>query len=788
MMSRRAYGHDSVFRFLLCGVLLGPITTNIMNTTMAAALDPSTTATMNAAVRPYHVPTISLSELVTLPTTTLSLSSSSSSWSVLSSALSTTGLLAVTLEDDQHQPQQQHHHYPSSSAVPAWELEHFRAQALTGLCHCTRHHAEPFLLSMAGTDAFVLTDDDAATTTSTKRTTLATATMGWSHPLPLPDGLADVCGLETAQAMETLREIVSEVSSAFVQALDHHLLLPPSPQMKYREYDHHHPSTAPAAVLLETSQGGSYSSVRSIVEAATNLEHFHVYDRSPAAATVTAATKKDEVNEDDHTVLGWHTDAGLFLAFVPGLACPDEEQDGTNDSLTNHENLYVHVPGGGTQRAIFPPRSIGIMLGLGAEQWLKQQQEHVQQQQQLRATRHAVKMEPGTRRAWYGMMHLVPANAIVQEVPTRATFADMRQAMVLSSHQVPKFGDDAENSPDHVSIGCGTSSAAERLNQSISLTLSSPLTTAQLSSSRRQQRRRLQMVADGSACNNVTNFFCWMSCLDIPDAANAKNHLDSGDSLYCLDPGVLNSKSSVANAEQQCESATGVPGGAMSSACVGLWQPTADGVPSQTVIVNQTDTSSSSSSSSDAPFCYGGTSMFMDGFHWSDTTCVIYLFPTWILSSASSLVGACILTFLFGMALEGVITYRRVLVYRLDHGWMRLITSTVMYGLQLTMGYLIMLVVMTYSGPLFMSVILGLMGGHFFSNMQSAVYARLPASEDRVKVDTTGDAVEAASAADGTVEECGCTAMPSSRRPERDTVINVPEGITPCCQNDLEMD
>ena len=47
-----------------------------------------------------------------------------------------------------------------------------------------------------------------------------------------------------------------------------------------------------------------------------------------------------------------------------------------------------------------------------------------------------------------------------------------------------------------------------------------------------------------------------------------------------------------------------------------------------------------------------------------------------------------------------------------------------LYGIQLTLGYLLMLVVMTFSGPLFVSVIFGLLGGHVLLNVQDAVLGR----------------------------------------------------------------
>lgn len=110
--------------------------------------------------------------------------------------------------------------------------------------------------------------------------------------------------------------------------------------------------------------------------------------------------------------------------------------------------------------------------------------------------------------------------------------------------------------------------------------------------------------------------------------------------------------------------------------------------------------------------------MYMDGFQWNSLTCVVYLFPGWILNTEMRLILASLGTILFGFALEGVIYARRTLLQQINGRMMKLCTSTIMYGLQITMGYLIMLVVMTYSVQLFTSTIIGLMAGHVYFQLR----------------------------------------------------------------------
>jgi len=227
-------------------------------------------------------------------------------------------------------------------------------------------------------------------------------------------------------------------------------------------------------------------------------------------------------------------------------------------------------------------------------------------------------------------------------------------------------------------------------------------------------RRRLQMVDDASVCNNNTNFYCWMSCLEIPHRKKAATFINDGYSLYCVDPSVMASSGDVSIAVEPCNE-QGVVGAAMNTNCMGSWQPTVPGLPVQEVLVEPLNVDQ------DEPFCYGGTSMYMDGFQWVGKTCIIYLFPNWILSSAGKLVAACIGSIGFGCLMELLMSQRRNLLDTFPPGVNRLALSAVIYGVQLTMGYSLMLIIMIYSVPLFFSVVLGLVGGHILFNAKDAL-------------------------------------------------------------------
>jgi len=172
-------------------------------------------------------------------------------------------------------------------------------------------------------------------------------------------------------------------------------------------------------------------------------------------------------------------------------------------------------------------------------------------------------------------------------------------------------------------------------------------------------------------------------------------------------------------------------------------------------------------------------SFAQDGFQWIDTTCVIYLFPKWVLKTPAAIVGACIGTLAFGISLEGVIFARRRTLQSVPAGWRQLGVSTLIYGVQLTMGYMLMLVVMTYSGPLFLCVVVGLMMGHFVFNC-NLVNGKSKTSANYKKDDSCCGTNQVES---GTSSEQDCCRQESST--DSNDSPPVAEGITPCCQNTL---
>ena len=149
--------------------------------------------------------------------------------------------------------------------------------------------------------------------------------------------------------------------------------------------------------------------------------------------------------------------------------------------------------------------------------------------------------------------------------------------------------------------------------------------------------------------------------MDIPTSSNAEQKVKEGYSLYCLDPSLLllPSSSSTSSTNHGVTGAT-TPcrnGYVHNSNCMGSWQKTDVSVPGYPLPYETPPElplpASSSSSSMDMDtndeYCYGGTSMYMDGFTWRGSVCVIYLFRSWVVTTPVQFVCAALGSILLGI-------------------------------------------------------------------------------------------------------------------------------------------
>lgn len=226
-----------------------------------------------------------------------------------------------------------------------------REEAMEGLCRCVERS------DMDTFEQIRLNDG------KTDRISIGASTVG-TTPLPVPN-LEELCGVDTMEAIENLRDDVAAASDAFVTAFDK--------------------LVGNQNALLQDSNGKSYFSLEQIRQSANHLEHFHVYQKDE-----NSDVRSDHMMDDSHA-LEWHTDAGLFLSFVPAWDCK---------SGTSSEGTFLFKDGQNIISPSFRDDEIVLMMGAGAENWLSSSID-------LKATHHAVRLTEGSIRSWYGMSKLL---------------------------------------------------------------------------------------------------------------------------------------------------------------------------------------------------------------------------------------------------------------------------------------------------------------------------------------------------------------------------------------------
>ena len=112
--------------------------------------------------------------------------------------------------------------------------------------------------------------------------------------------------------------------------------------------------------------------------------------------------------------------------------------------------------------------------------------------------------------------------------------------------------------------------------------------------------------------------------------------------------------------------------------------------------------------------------MYMDGLHWSlfvqhpQRNCLNYFVNTWKLENSSAFRGACFFSFLLALLVEGLSAVRlKIIQSTRSH-----LALTAIYGIQGLLGYMIMIIVMSFSIELILSVVAGLIVGHWLLVMR----------------------------------------------------------------------
>mmetsp|Transcript_9128 Transcript_9128/g.22992 ORF Transcript_9128/g.22992 Transcript_9128/m.22992 type:complete len:638 (-) Transcript_9128:271-2184(-) len=367
----------------------------------------------------------------------------------------------------------------------------------------------------------------------------------------------------------------------------------------------------------------------------------------------------------DSSTVELHSDMGLFIVMTPaeyvGLSGP-EAAAGAGASAGG--GLLLELASGEMVAPEVPAGALLVMNGDGMERWMR-----LGGGAAPHSPGHEVLLPEGGLaghgRAWFGRMFLPPKDARLPD--GSLSFGEYRAAAAAA-------------------LAAGGAASAAGCSPS---------------------RRRVELE-EVTPCA-AGEVYCWMSCMQVSAGLDCdpatmlceeagtgllwpQDFLDpsSGDPVHCYDCG-LTCPAPVP--QQPPEPASG---------------RRLDGDPGD--------------------FCNAAlpaTTMWMAGFQTAEpgNGCVAYLFEPWVLSTTAKFALACVGTIAMGMCVEGLVSGRRYLKSRWEprHPVAKNAAMLALYGAQVTLGYFVMLVAMTYQVELFVCVVLGLMAGHGVFNMRGPV-------------------------------------------------------------------
>jgi len=404
-----------------------------------------------------------------------------------------------------------------------------------------------------------------------------------------------------------------------------------------------------------------------------SLDHFHVYASSDSSSSSSSSSSSDpsekrakENEPEKKRGKHEHTDVGVAIVMTPAWVDGKDDQAGSRGLLV--DGVSYDIPNDGML----------VLLGEAARAWHPKRHGSTRNSllDEIKIPTHAVALEKGETRAWFGRMVLPNLSDEHPDTNVNLNFGEWlngARALVNRLNENETSGSSSA-AIDYVSAACD----------------GLPATTENDESSVRFPQRRI--LADDGSCAEGT-IYCWLSCQPIPtgcDASTAVCQESGTDKIWPDDFGANGS-------EAHCDSCA----------------PACPAVPNE---------NSNGQCNSNIP----PTTMFMDGFSSgtdSNQPCVAFFFETWSLKSPGLVFAACLFTVFLGMSIELCAKLRRKVRgegRRRRGDWTTTLLTLTLYAFQVTAGYLLMLVSMTYHAPLFISVILGLTLGHAVFSVYSA--------------------------------------------------------------------
>jgi len=487
----------------------------------------------------------------------------------------------------------------------------------------------------------------------------------------------------------------------------------------------------------ERAVGRKWSTFRQVIREGDQLEHFHTYIPTTAAVrplpsspvgpgqASSSQLSSDTKNNNnkmmksnniirDPVAIDYHTDAGLFILFIPALYSDDiydqaiEKKSKDFSFLDSHGHRHVlqtysqavaTTNSSSDDVIMVSPDTIIFMVGQGAAQWINPSLRQLDSKSLLRPVPHSLRLSRPednnsevVTRNWYGRMFLPPADAFIPGggsiLSSGERYGNIRQR--LSSRSLKATNDVIQqDSLVDLQVGCGVGELVS--NEKLETTISSSsfegrspdigLVNHYIS----LDKGSLESCGSGS-------IYCWAKCM-------STSSLTCSSSQYeCIDT------STGEKADPSVHDTNNAPG------CVGTSYVDPGG------------------------FCQGsGTTMYMQGFvsyasgeyrtYGGSKTpeCLSLFFIDWVLDTPWKFALACIGSFFLGILVESLSFVRRLVKIYVKESpeFLEISVTCFLYGCQATLGYFAMLVAMTYQVELFVSIIAGLIVGHGIFNRKS---------------------------------------------------------------------
>ena len=416
-----------------------------------------------------------------------------------------------------------------------------------------------------------------------------------------------------------------------------------------------------------------------VLRSEASLDHFHVYASSEPSSSSSSSSFSSSSSSSERNAIDKemekkhgkheHTDVGVAIVMTPAWVSGKDDQSGSRGLLI--DGVSYDIPSDGML----------VLLGEAARSWHPKRHGRVGDSllDKIKIPTHAVALEKGETRAWFGRMILPNLSDEHPDTNVNLNFGEwLNGARALITRL---------NGNEHVNGMIGSSSVVDY----VSVACDGLPTTSDEESSGLPLRR---ILADDGSCAEGT-IYCWLSCQPIPAGCDASTAVcqDSGtDKIWPDDFGAN-------GGEAHCDSCS----------------PACPAVPNE---------SSNGQCNSNIP----PTTMFMDGFSSgtdSNEPCVAFFFESWSLKSPELVFAACLFTIFLGMSIELCAKLRRKVRRARGESLRRgsamsTALTLLLYAFQVTAGYLLMLVSMTYHVPLFFSVVIGLTLGHAVFSIYSS--------------------------------------------------------------------